>query len=81
MQTDISDGKVSLGVNNGTPADVTISQGTGNFTSQPINFRSRNGTGLFSSGQEYQTIILGRAATADEIVATNAYVNDKTGAY
>jgi len=81
LESDISLGQISITANQRTKVTVSTSQGTGNFTSQLVNFGSRNGTGLFSSQYEYQTIALSRLATAQEIIDTKAYVNTKTGAY
>jgi hypothetical protein len=55
--------------------------GTGNFGTYPLYFGARAGSGLFFSGYEYQTIIVGKTLTATEIANTEAYVNSKTKAY
>jgi hypothetical protein len=81
MKSDISTPNLSIAVNAGAFTDLATSQGTGNYTSQAIYFGARAGTSLFYSGHEYQTVILGRTATADEIADTLDYVNEQTGAY
>jgi hypothetical protein len=52
-----------------------------NFANYPLFFGARAGNSFRFTGQEYQTIIVGKALTATEIANTETYVNSKTKAY
>ena len=58
----------------------TTNQGTGNFTSQPLNVGARNnGSNLFLTGRIYSLIIRNVLSSSAEIDSTEAYVASKTG--
>jgi hypothetical protein len=79
--SDIPGDRTTLRVNGTQVAQNTSDQGTGNYGTYPLYFGARAGTSYFFTGQEYQTIIVGKTLTATEISNTETYVNSKTKAY
>ena len=64
---------------NGVQEDIdTGDQGTGNYANAAMFIGARNQASLFFNGRLYSLIVLGRAATAAEIVSTEEYVEQKT---
>jgi len=64
---------------NGVQEDIdTGDQGTGNYANAAMFLGARNQASLFFNGRLYSLIVLGRAATAAEIVSTEEYVEQKT---
>jgi hypothetical protein len=86
--TNVSDwtgGNVIRRTNGVQVASAAYSSGAGN-TSNTASAAARigvnlPGTGAFLNGRLYSAIILGRAATASELTATETWINGKTGAY
>ena len=76
--------EVSFRVNGG-PAGTTDNSptdaGTGNFGNYPLYIGRRGGTSLPFNGNLYGLIVAGKMPTAAEIANTEAFINDKTGAY
>lgn len=77
----ISGPSATLRVNASQVANVTSSQGTGNYGNYPLYIGRRNNASLPFNGQLYSMIIVGKAVTAGELSSTETYVNQKTGAY
>jgi hypothetical protein len=61
--------------------NATGDKGTGNFGNFAMYVGRRGGASLPWTGRLYPMIVLGRAVTAGEITAVEAWVNSKTGAY
>ena len=78
---DISGDLATLRINGAQVAQSTGNQGTGNYGNYPLYIGRRGGTTLPFNGQIYSMIIVGKAVTAGELSSTEAYVNQKTGAY
>lgn len=66
---------------NVTTLNITIDQGTGNYSNDILYIGRRAGTSYPFSGYLYSMIIRGAISLSDEIIAAKAYVNSKTGAY
>ncbi len=67
----------------GVPAGTTtradpITEAFGNY---PLYVGGRENTSLYLNGNIYSLIVRGALSTADEITATETWVNSKTGAY
>jgi len=66
---------------NGAPVSYSSGgglAGTGSLPNAPIYLASANGANVFL-GNLYSSVCLGRAATADELTKTQAWVAEKTG--
>ena len=70
-----------LRVNGSQNAQSTATQGAGNYGNYPIYIGARAGSSLWFNGRLYGLIVAGKAASASEIVSTEAWLNQKTGAY
>lgn len=70
-----------LRVNGSQVASSTADQGTGNYGNYPLYIGARAGSSLFFNGRIYQLVVAGKAASASEIASTEAWLNQKTGAY
>jgi hypothetical protein len=79
--SDISTPVVTLRVNATQTGTNTLSQGAGNFANAALFIGRRNNATIPLNGRIYSMIVLGRAATAVELTATETWVNGKTGAY
>lgn len=67
---------------NGTQAAIsTADQGTGNFGNYPLYIGARAGSSLWFNGRLYGLVVAGKQASASEIASTEAWLNQKTGAY
>jgi len=66
---------------NGAASTNSASQGTGAYGNYPLYIGARGGGSLFLNGRLYQLIVSGKAATSTEIVSTELFVNQRTGAY
>jgi len=77
--------ELSLRINGGNGAIVTNSvseAGTGNFLAYPLYIGRRGGTSLPFNGRIYGLITrFGANLTADQIAATETWMNQRTGAY
>ena len=62
-------------------AQIVGPTAAGNFGNYPLFIGARNAASLFFNGNLYDLIVRGAASTANEIAATEMYVNSKTGAY
>lgn len=60
---------------------TSSSQGTGNYSTNPLYIGSRAGISTFFNGRLYSLIIRGAQSTATQISTAEAYVNSRTGAY
>lgn len=72
-----------IGRINGTQVNQsTADQGTGNYLAYPLYLGRRGGTTIPFNGQIFSMIVrFGAALSADQISATETWVNSKTGAY
>ena len=77
----ISGDLATLRLNGAQVAQNTGDQGTGNYGNYPLYIGRRNNASLPFNGQLYSMVIVGKAVTAGELTSTEAYVNQKTGAY
>lgn len=80
-QARISTDTNSIRTNAGAANPQVTDQGTGNYGNHALFVGSRSGGTLPFNGRIYQFVLLGRAATADEITQTEAFINARTGAY
>ena len=55
--------------------------GGGNYGNYPLYIGARGGSSLWFNGRLYGLVVAGKAASANEIASTEAYLNQKTGAY
>ena len=78
---DISGDQAILRVNGTQAAISTADQGTGNYGNYPLYIGARAGTSLFFNGRLYGLVVAGKQASASEIASTEAWLNQKTGAY
>jgi hypothetical protein len=79
---DISGDVATLRVNGVQRATVTTDQGVTNYLAYPLYIGRRGGTTLPFSGNIYSLIVrFGANLTAEQIGATEAWSNAKTGAY
>jgi len=75
-------GSLTVVYGNGTAgANGTGSKGIGNFGNYPLYIGARNGSSLWFNGRLYGLVVAGKAASASEIASTEAWLNQKTGAY
>ena len=77
----ISAPSTTLRVNGAQVAQSTATQGTGNYGNYPMYIGARAGTSLWFNGRLYGLVVAGKQASASEIASTEAYLNQKTGAY
>lgn len=77
VANDISTPSLSIAVNADAAVVNTNTQGTGNYSKLPVYFMSRAGTSNFFGGQEYSSILLGRAATPTEAANSKAWVDER----
>lgn len=78
---DIAAPSTTLRVNGVQVAQSTDTQGTGNYGNYPLYIGARAGTSLYFNGRLHQLVIAGKQASASEIASTEAWLNQKTGAY
>jgi hypothetical protein len=62
-------------------ASSTTDQGAGNYGNHPLFIGARDNTSLFFNGWLTSLIIRGAQSTQSQIEATEAWVNQRTGAY
>ena len=75
---DISGDRATIRIN-GVQADQdTGDQGTGNFGNYPLFIGRRNNASLPFNGRDYGIIVVGKAASAAEIAATESYLAART---
>ena len=60
---------------------VGLDLGTGNYGNYPMYIGARAGTSLWFNGRLYGLVVAGKAASVSEIASTEAWLNQKTGAY
>ena len=77
----ISGDQEIIRINGAQVAISTVDQGTGNYSNLPIYIGRRQGTGLPFNGRLYQMVVCGKTLSASELASTEAFVNQKTGAY
>ncbi len=77
----ISGDQVILRANGAQAAISTSDQGTGNYGNYPLYIGARAGTSLWFNGRLYGLVVAGKQASASEIASTEAWLNQKTGAY
>ena len=74
--------ELNMRINGLTPTQSRSgSVSSGNYGNWPLYIGRRGGSSLPFNGQMYSMIIVGKAVTAGELSSTEAYVNQKTGAY
>jgi hypothetical protein len=78
---DISGDSVILRVNGTQAASSTADQGTGNYGNYPLYIGRRGGTTLPFNGRIYGLVIRGAASTTSQIQQTEAWLNQRTGAF
>ena len=66
-------------VNTTTPTGTPPA--SGNFGNYPLYIGARAGTSLWFDGRLYGLVVAGKAASDSEIASTEAWLNQKTGAY
>ena len=67
---------------NGTQAAISTSdQGIGTYGNYQMYIGARAGTSLWFNGRLYGLVVAGKQASASEIASTEAWLNQKTGAY
>ena len=74
--------EISVRVNGAAPTQTragTVS--TGNFGNYPLYLGARAGSSLWFNGHLYGLVVAGKQASASEIASTEAWLNQKTGAY
>lgn len=77
----ISAPSATLRVNGTQAAQSTATQGTGNYGNYPLYIGARAGSSLWFNGRLYGLVVAGKQASASEIASTEAWLNNKTGAY
>lgn len=70
-----------LRVNGAQASSSVTDQGTGNFGNYPLYIGARAGSSLFFNGNIYELIVRGALSSDSQIVASEKFVNTKTGAY
>jgi hypothetical protein len=79
---DISGDRATLRVNGTQAAQSTSDQGTGNYLAYPLYIGARGGTSLFFNGNLFGLITrFGPNLASTNINATEAWLNNRTGAY
>lgn len=78
---DIYSPSTTIRVNGSQVAQSIASQGAGNYGNHPLYIGARAGTSLFFNGRLYGLVVAGKQASAREIASTEAWLNQKTGAY
>ena len=75
--------KLKMRVNGSDQALTSVSNftPTGNFTTQAMFIGGRGGTANWLNGRLYGLVVAGKAASTSEITNTEAWLNQKTGAY
>lgn len=70
-----------LRVNGAVAGTLTTTLGTGNFGNWPLFIGRRNNTNLPFNGRIYELIVRGAASSTTEIIDTETWVNQRTGAF
>ena len=78
---DISADSCTLRRNGAQVESVSTDQGTGNYTSQPLYLFSRAGSSLWLNGSFSSLVIVGKACSAQQVQAIEAWTNQRTRAY
>ena len=78
---DISGDLAILRVNGTQVAQSTADQGTGNYGNYPLFIGRRAGTTFPFNGHLYSLIVRGAQSTAQQITATENWLNQRTGAF
>jgi hypothetical protein len=81
MLGDISGDSNKLRINGTQVGQSIVDQGTGNYLSYPLYIGRRNNSSFPFEGRIYQMVVCGKTLSASELASTEAYVNQKTGAY
>lgn len=81
LSSDIAAPKFDTKVNTIASVTSTTTQGTGNCGNYPLYIGARGGASLFFNGRLYGLVVAGKAASDSEIASTEAWLNQKTGAY
>ena len=71
----------TLRVNGGVGGVAVNNIGTGTYGNYPLYIGARAGSSLWFNGRLYGLIIVGKAVRSVEITSTEAWLNNKTGAY
>ena len=77
----ISAPSVTLRVNGTQVSQSTSTQGSGNYGAYPLYIGARAGSSVWFNGRLYGLVVAGKQASASEIASTEAWLNQKTGAY
>ena len=77
----ISGDRATLRLNGSQVAESTEDQGTGNYGNYPMYIGARAGSSFWFNGRLYGLVVAGKQASASEIASTEAWLNQKTGAY
>lgn len=81
MVADISAPLLTLHVNNSLAQQELSSQGSGNYANSSLRVGSFTGSSNWFIGRIYSLIVRGALSTSQEIIDTEDWINDKTGAY
>ena len=75
---DIGGDRATLRINGAQVGQNTNNQGTGTYGSYSLFFGRRNNSNLPFNGKDYGIVIVGKAATTEEITAIESWLGDKT---
>ena len=78
---DIAGSSAVQRINGAQTASSASSLGTGNFSNAALYLGATGGASNWLNGRLYGLVVAGKAASASEIVSTEAWLNQKTGAY
>ena len=70
-----------LRINGSQASSSSGDQGSGNYGNYALYIGASAGTSLFFNGRLYGLVVAGKQASASEIASTEAWLNQKTGAY
>lgn len=79
--SDISGDSAIMRINGAQVAISTADSGSGTYGNYPIHIGRRGGASLPFNGRLYSLILVGKVVSASELTNTEAWVNEKTGAY
>jgi len=77
----ISGDRATLRINGAQVSQSTADQGSGNYGNHPLYIGARTSASIYFNGNLYSLIVRGAQSTAQQIASTEAWVNQRTGAY
>ena len=78
---DIAGATAVFRTNSAISQTTSSSMGTGNYGNYPLYIGARAGSSLWFNGRLYGLVVAGKQASPSEIASTEAWLNQKTGAY